>query len=237
MTEQARAALVIAASGGIGAACARELAARGYRVAVMARSEAVDTLATEIDGLAVRGDYTAPGAIEAAVARAADAFGRLEVLVNSAGHGPKGAMTELTEADYARGFELYFYNVVRSAQAALPVMRTQGGGSIVNISSSTPTEPSPMFPTSMVARAAMATWVKLWSAEAARDGVRINNVLPGFTVADPSAIPAERVSHIPLGRPAGHGDVARTVAFLASDDAAYITGQSLRVDGGSTRSV
>lgn len=237
MTEQAKAALIIAASSGIGAACARELAARGHRVAVMARSEAVEAVATETGGLAIRGDYTEPGTIEAAVTRTADAFGRLDVLVNSAGHGAKGAMTELTEADYARGFDLYFYNVVRSAQAALPVMRAAGGGSIVNISSSDPAEPSPRFPTSMVARAALATWVKLWSAEAARDGVRINNVLPGFTVEDPSAIPAEQTSYIPLGRPSSQVDIARAVAFLASADAASITGQSLRVDGGSTRSV
>ncbi|TDC85735.1 SDR family oxidoreductase [Actinomadura sp. 7K507] len=237
MTEENKTALVIAASSGIGAATARELAARGHRVMVMARGEAVDDLAREIGGLAVRGDYTAPGTIESAVERAAGEWGRLDVVVNSAGHGPKGTLEELTDEQLALGFQLYFYNVVRSCRAALPVMRSQGGGAIVNVSSAAPTEPSPRFPTSMVARAAMTTWVKLWSAEVAADGIRVNNVLPGYTVADPAAVPDEWVANIPMRRPAAFAEVARTVGFLASEHATYITGQNVRVDGGATRSV
>ncbi|WP_220504669.1 SDR family oxidoreductase [Microbispora sp. H13382] len=232
-----KAALVIAASSGIGAATARELATRGHRVAVMARGEALEDLAGEIGGLAVRGDYTARGTIESAVERVTGEWGRLDVVVNSAGHGPKGTLEELTDEQLALGFDLYFYNVVRACKAALPVMRSQGGGAIVNISSAAPTEPSPRFPTSMVARAAMTTWVKLWSAEVAADGIRVNNVLPGYTVADPATVPSDWVANIPMRRPASYAEIARTVAFLASDDAAYITGQNVRVDGGVTRSV
>ncbi|MFZ4205465.1 SDR family oxidoreductase [Streptomyces griseoincarnatus] len=233
MTDVRPTALVIAGSSGIGAASARALAARGHRVAVLARGEGADVLAEELGGLAVRGDYTGAGVVEAAVEQVVSAWGRLDVLVNSAGHGPKGKLEELTDEDWATGFDL---NVVRACRAALAPMRAQGGGSIVNISSASPTEPSPRFPTSMVARAAMTTWTKLWADEVAADGIRINNVLPGYTVADPESVPAAWTSAIPLGRAAAHEEVARTVAHLACD-ATYITGQNLRVDGGLTRAV
>ncbi|MBA5220236.1 SDR family oxidoreductase [Streptomyces griseoaurantiacus] len=236
MTEAPPTALVIAGSSGIGAASARELAARGHRVAVLARGEGVAELAEELGGLAIRGDYTGAGVVEAAVERVVAEWGRLDVLVNSAGHGPKGKLEELTEEDWAAGFDLYFYHVVRACRAALAPMRTQGGGSVVNISSASPTEPSARFPTSMVARAAMTTWTKLWADEVAADGIRVNNVLPGYTVADPETVPAAWTSSIPLGRAAAHREVARAVAFLACE-ATYTTGQNLRVDGGLTRSV
>jgi NAD(P)-dependent dehydrogenase (short-subunit alcohol dehydrogenase family) len=232
-----RSALVVGGSSGIGAAAARALARDGHRVAVLARSEKTDAVAEEIGGLAIRGDYTAAGVIEDAVAQVVATWGRLDVVVLSGGHGPKGSMTELGVDDFAAGFDLYFYNVVRAAHAALPHMRAQGGGAIVSVSSASPTEPSPRFPTSMVARAAMTTWTKLFSTEVAADGVRVNNVLPGYTVADPAAVPAEWTATIPAGRAASYDEVGRVIAFLASDDAAYITGENLKVDGGFTRSV
>ncbi|MFD8590756.1 SDR family oxidoreductase [Streptomyces sp. NPDC059637] len=236
MTEASPTALVIAGSSGIGAASARELAARGHRVAVLARGEGAAGLAGELGGLAIRGDYTEAGVVEAAVGQVVSAWGRLDVLVNSAGHGPRGKLEELTDQDLAAGFDLYFYNVVRACRAALAPMRAQGGGSVVNISSASPAEPSPRFPTSMVARAAMTTWTKLWADEVAADGIRVNNVLPGYTVADPESVPAEWTSAIPLGRAASYREIARTVAFVACD-ATYTTGQNLRVDGGLTRGV
>ncbi|KAB2976094.1 SDR family oxidoreductase [Streptomyces sp. SS1-1] len=236
MTATPPTALVIAGSSGIGAASARELAARGHRVAVLARGEGAVALAEELGGLAIRGDYTQAGVVEEAVERVVSLWGRLDVLVNSAGHGPKGKLQELTDDDWATGFDLYFYNVVRACRAALAPMRAQGGGSIVNISSASPAEPSPRFPTSMVARAAMTTWTKLWADEVAADGIRVNNVLPGYTVADPETVPDAWTSAIPLGRAAAYQEVARTVAFVACD-ATYTTGQNLRVDGGLTRGV
>lgn len=238
MADQAeKVALVVAASQGIGAACARELAARGYRVAVMARSEAIHQVAEEIGGLAVAGDYLHPGAVEDAVATVVEKYGRLDVLVNNAGHGPKGLVADLTDDELSEGFDVYFYGAVRATRAALSVMREQGSGAIVNIASAHPSEPSERFPTSMIARASLLTWTKLLSREVAPDGVRINNVLPGYTVADPAEVPSEWTAAIPLKRAAAQEEIARVVGFLASDDASYVTGQSIKADGGSTRSV
>lgn len=237
MTSTAPSALVIAGSSGIGAAAARALAQAGHQVTVLARSQKADEVAASIGGTAIRGDYTAPGVIESAVDDVVARCGRLDVVVTSGGHGPKGALTELTADDFAAGFDLYFYNVLRAAKAAQPHMQAQGGGALINVSSASPTEPSPRFPTSMVARAAMTTWTKLFATEVAGQGIRVNNVLPGYTVADPATVPAEWTASIPAGRAAAYDEVGRVIAFLASDDAAYITGENLKIDGGLTRSV
>lgn len=230
-------ALVVAASRGIGAACAQELAQRGFRVAVMARSETVFDVAAGINGLAVLGDYQSPGSLEDAVTQVIEKWGRLDVLINNAGHGPKGLVANLSDEDLEAGFEVYFKGAVRATRAALPHMRAQGEGSIINIASAHPSEPSERFPTSMIARAALLTWAKLLSREIAPEGVRINNVLPGFTVEDPAEVPVEWTAGIPLRRAAARGEIAKVVAFLASEDSSYVTGESIKVDGGSTRSV
>lgn len=230
-------ALVVAASRGIGAACARELAQRGFRVAVMARSEAVFDVAADLGGLAVKGDYQSPGSLEGAVTKVIEKWGRLDVLVNNAGHGPKGLVANLSDEDLETGFEVYFNGAVRATRAVLPHMRAQREGSIINIASAHPSEPSERFPTSMIARAALLTWAKLLSREVASEGVRINNVLPGFTVENPSEVPAEWTAGIPLRRAAAQGEIAKVVGFLASEDSSYVTGESIKVDGGNTRSV
>jgi NAD(P)-dependent dehydrogenase (short-subunit alcohol dehydrogenase family) len=131
--------------------------------------------------------------------------------------------------------DVYFLNVARPVHLIAPIMKAQKGGSIVNISTAGVAEPSPMLPTSAVFRAGLAVYTKLFADEHAADNVRMNNMLPGWIDSLP-ATEARRES-VPMGRYGRAEEVASTIAFLASDGAGYITGQSLRVDGGLTRSV
>jgi NAD(P)-dependent dehydrogenase (short-subunit alcohol dehydrogenase family) len=131
--------------------------------------------------------------------------------------------------------EVYFLNCVRAIRLAVPVMQQQKTGSIVNISTAWVGEPSEMFPTSAVARAGLAAFTKIVADKYAADNIRINNVLPGWIDSLPQT-EARRTS-VPLQRYGRMEEIAGTVSFLASDAAGYITGQSIRVDGGLTRAV
>jgi len=155
--------------------------------------------------------------------------------VNSAGHGPRGPVLDLTDEDWHRGLDVYLMNVIRPTRLVAPIMVEQKGGTIINISTFATFEPDPAFPTSGVFRAGLAAYSKLFADKYAPDNVRMNNVLPGFI--DSLPVRAERLPSIPMGRYGSSEEIAATVAFLASPGAAYITGQNLRVDGGLTRSV
>jgi NAD(P)-dependent dehydrogenase (short-subunit alcohol dehydrogenase family) len=164
-----------------------------------------------------------------------DAHGRIDVAVNNTGHPPKGPLLGITDEEWHAGLEMVLLNVVRMARLVTPMMLEQRRGSIVNISTFSAFEPSPEFPVSSSLRAALAGFCKLYADEHAASGIRMNNVLPGFVDSYPET--AETLAAIPAGRYATTDEIAATVAFLASDDAAYITGQNLRVDGGITRSI
>jgi NAD(P)-dependent dehydrogenase (short-subunit alcohol dehydrogenase family) len=169
------------------------------------------------------------------VDRAIGAWGRIDVLVNSAGHGPRAPLLELSDEDWHRGMEVYFLNVVRPARLVTPIMQRQRSGVIINISTFAAFEPDAAFPTSAVFRAGLAAYTKLYSDRYAADNIRMNNILPGFIDSFPEK--EEFRSRIPMGRYGRMQEISAAISFLASEGAGYITGQNIRVDGGITRSV
>jgi len=230
-----RVAIVTGAGRGIGAAVAAELAGRGYRLAVLSPSGAAAAVRAH-GAVGIAGSVTNPADLAAVVDAALQRFGRIDAVVNSTGHPVRGRLLELTDADWLAGADLVLLNVIRMARLVTPVLLRQGsGGSIVNVSTFSAFEPSAAFPVSSTLRAALGSFAKLYADEYAPHRIRMNNVLPGFVESYP--VDADTVRRIPMGRPGTLGEIARTVAFLVGDDAGYITGQNLRVDGGLTRSV
>ena len=228
-------ALITAGGSGMGAAAARRLAEDGFRVAILSSSGKGEALANDLGGIGVTGSNQSNDDLKRLVDAATGAWGRIDVLVNSAGHGPRAPVLDLTDEDWHKGMEVYFLNVVRPTRLVTPIMAAQKSGVIVNISTFAAFEPYPVFPTSGVFRAGLAAFTKLFADRYAGDNIRMNNVLPGFIDSLPEK--EEFRSRIPMGRYGHEDEIAATVAFLASDGAGYITGQNIRVDGGITRSV
>lgn len=234
MSEQ-KVAIVTAGGSGMGAVAARRMAAEGYRVAVLSSSGKGEALARELGGIGVTGSNQSNDDLKRLVDRAYDAWGRVDALINSAGHGPRAPVLELTDEEWHRGMDVYFLNVVRPTRLVTPIMVEQKCGSIVNISTYAAFEPDPLFPTSGVFRSGLAAFTKLFADRYAADNIRMNNVLPGFIDSLPET--AERRQRIPMGRYGTSEEVAELIALLASDRGGYITGQNIRIDGGITRSV
>jgi NAD(P)-dependent dehydrogenase (short-subunit alcohol dehydrogenase family) len=229
-------AIITAGGSGMGAAAARRLATDGFRVAILSSSGRGEALAQELGGVGVTGSNQSNDDLQRLVDATMDRFGRIDVLVNSAGHGPRAPLLEITDAGWHQGFDIYFLSAVRPIRLVTPVMEELGrGGAIVNITTFATFEPDPAFPTSGVARAGLAAFTKLFADRYAAQGIRINNVLPGFTDSLPEK--EEFRARIPMGRYGRVEEIAATVSFLVSEGAAYITGQNLRVDGGITRSL
>ena len=228
-------AMIVGGGSGMGAAAARKLAADGFAVAVMSSSGKGEALGRELGGLGFTGSNQSNDDLKRFVDLTLEKWGRIDALVNGAGHGPRAPVNEITDEQWAAGFDTYFMNVVRATRLVAPVMIAQGGGAIVNISTAWVSEPSAMFPTSAVARAGLAAYAKLFADQNAAANVRMNTVLPGWIDSLPQT--DERRDSVPMKRYGTADEIAATVAFLVSDAAAYITGQSLRVDGGLMRSI
>ena len=228
-------AIITAGGSGMGAGAARKLAELGYKVGILSSSGKGEALAKELGGIGVTGSNQSNDDVKAIVDKVMGEWGRVDVLVNSAGHGPRAPVLELTDDDWHTGMDVYFLSAVRPSRLVAPIMVEQGGGSIINISTFAAFEPDPVFPTSGVFRAGLAAFTKLFADAYADKNVRMNNVLPGFIDSLPEK--EEFRARVPMGRYGKTEEIADTIAFLASDGAGYITGQNLRVDGGITRSV
>ena len=228
-------AIVTAAGRGMGAAIARELAGAGYQLALLSNSGGAEKVAKELDGISLTGSVTEVKDLERLVENTLGKFGRIDAVVNNTGHPPKGPLLEISDADWHLGLDIALLNVVRMARFVTPIMLEQGGGAFVNISTFAAFEPSLTFPVSSSLRAALGSYAKMYADQYAPQGIRMNNVLPGYIDSYPES--EANLRQIPLGRYGKVGEIASTVRFLLSDDAGYITGQNIRVDGGITRAV
>ncbi|WP_420643859.1 SDR family oxidoreductase [Candidatus Leptofilum sp.] len=228
-------AIITAAGKGMGAAIARALATDGYHLALLSASGGAVALANELGGFGMNGSVTNPADLQTLVEKAMGRYGRIDAVVNNTGHPPKGKLLEIPDEDWHAGLDMVMLNVVRMARLVTPIMIAQGGGAIVNISTFAAFEPDASFPVSASLRAALAGFTKLYADEYASQGIRMNNVLPGYIDSYPES---EAITQrIPLGRFGKVAEIGQTVRFLLSDGAGYITGQNIRVDGGITRSV
>ncbi|WP_060478473.1 MULTISPECIES: SDR family oxidoreductase [Pseudomonas] len=228
-------AIVTAGGSGMGAAAAHRLAAEGFKVGILSSSGKGEALAQQLGGIGITGSNQSNEDLQRLVDGVIQKWGRIDVLVNSAGHGPRAPILDISDEDWHKGMETYLLNVIRPTRLVTPYMQRQGGGAIINISSAWTFEPSELFPTSAVFRAGLASFSKIFADQYAGDNIRMNNVLPGWIDSLPAT--QERRDAVPLKRYGSSEEIAATIAFLASQGAAYITGQNIKVDGGVTRSV
>ena len=228
-------AVFIASGTGMGADAAKHLSSKGYDIAIMSSSGKGEKLANDLGGIGYTGSNLISRDIKEFINIVYSKFGKIDVLVNSAGHGPKGEILEISDEDWIKGMEVYFLNVVRSSRLITPIMQKQKNGSIINISTFAIFEPDYNFPTSSVFRSGLAAFTKLYSDKYAKYNIRMNNILPGFIDSLPEK--QEFLKRIPLKRYGKVNEISSVVEMLASDGGAYITGQNIRVDGGITRSV
>jgi 3-oxoacyl-[acyl-carrier protein] reductase len=248
-------ALVTGASRGIGRAIAATLAGEGMRLVLVARSEELlaelrAELPTDAEAIAL--DLRYPDAPAQAVARAVERFGRLDVLVNNAGATQRGDFLELADEAWADGFSLKFFAAMRFCREAWPHLKASGGA-IINIAGVGGRTGSAEFTIGGSVNAALLNLTKALADRGVRDGVRVNAINPGSIATerlrtrvgrvaaeqdlDQAAAAAQMAGKLGVARFGEPAEVARAVAFLASDQAAYCQGAVLDVDGGQTRTL
>ena len=227
-------AIITAASKGMGAACAHALIKEKYNLVLMSRTDRVLDLAKELGAIGIVGSVKEQDDIRKVVDLAMDTYGQIDAIVNNTGHPPKGDLLEITDSEWKEAFDLLFLNVVRMSKLVVPIMKKKGG-SIVNISSYSAKDPNVLFPTSSTIRAGLSAFVKLFADQYAKDGIRMNNILPGFV--DSFDVSDEVRSMIPSKREGKVDEIANTVVFLLSNKSSYVNGQNIRVDGGLGRSI
>lgn len=225
--------VVIGGGKGMGGAVAREMHGRGYKLALMSPSENCENLAGELGGIAVRGKAENSADTEKLFNHTMETYGRIDAMLIHVGGPPKGDLLDIPEEDWMKANEMVLMPVIRMAKLVTPVMQAQGGGSIVNITTFSAFEPSLTFPTSSVYRVGVSSFTKLYSDRYGADNIRMNCLLPGFT--DSLDLPQKFADMAVFKRLARAEEQAKAAAFLLSDDSSYITGQSIRADGGVTR--
>ena len=225
--------LVIGGGRGMGAATAKEMQKRGYKLSLMSPSDSCEQLAEELNGIALRGKAEVPENLKSIIDFTMEKYGRIDSVLVHVGGPPKGDLLEIEDEDWDKANQMIIKPVIRIAKLVTPIMLEQGGGSIVNITTFSAFEPSLTFPTSSVYRAGVSSFTKLFSDRYGADNIRMNCLLPGFT--DSLNLPDEFAKLSSLNRLARAEEQAKAAAFLLSDDSSYITGQSIRSDGGVTR--
>ena len=225
--------LVIGGGRGMGAATAREMHKRAYRLSLMSPSESCEQLAKDLKAVALRGKAENKENLKSIVSFTMEEYGRIDSVLVHVGGPPKGDLLEINDGDWDKANQMIIKPVISIAKLVTPIMLEQGGGSIVNITTFSAFEPSLTFPTSSVYRAGVSSFTKLFSERYGAKNIRMNCLLPGFT--DSLNLPDEFAQLSSLKRLARAEEQAKVAAFLLSDDSSYITGQSIRSDGGVTR--
>ncbi|MEK6592989.1 MAG: SDR family oxidoreductase [Pseudomonadota bacterium] len=243
-------AIVTGGTEGIGKATALKLAQEGAKVAICARrAEPLEKAADEIgktgaEVLAVAADMSRPADIERFMKAVIERFGRIDILVNNAGTSARGKFLEVDDATWSSDLELKVFGAIRCTRLAVPHMKKQGGGRIVNITISSAKQPGAESMPTSVSRAAGLAITKALSKEFAADNILVNTVCIGKIKSgqherrikkealDANEYYARTAREIPLGRVGEPAEVANVIAFLVSDAASYVTGTSVNLDGG-----